>query len=135
MRNRPWKSLMKSVKKKKKLSTSKIANKTTAYMKVFLIMRAHGVSCALCPSKVYSLLLATAFHTYTEMNFHKCSPTLFFTERICLVNHNNLVLSTSSDAKFFVLIWKGEIINLTEISINLRKKKFHGKYTIINKRG
>ena len=56
MRNRPWKSLMKSKKKKKKLSTSKIANKTTAYMKVFLIMRAHGVSWFFMPFKSIQLI-------------------------------------------------------------------------------
>ena len=70
---------------------------------------------ALCPSKVYSLLPVTAFHSphLHKNEFSQKQSNVVIIQRICQVNLNSFVLSTSYDAKLSVSMWKGKIINLT----------------------
>ena len=53
MRNKPWKSLEKKL---KKLSTTKSANKTTEYRNVSLRMRAHRINWRIMPFKRVQLI-------------------------------------------------------------------------------
>ena len=143
LRHETWMSLKKSylsLKKKKgcQLSTRKSANKTTKYLNVFLMMRAHGVNWCFMPFKRVQLITSDSIphlHRNELSVFHNAVQPHSYNERICQVklNLNSLVLSTSYDAELSVRMWKAKITNLTDMSINLKKKKIMADTQLLTK--
>ena len=89
------------------LSTRKSANKTTKYLNVFLMMRAHGVNWCFMPFKRVQLITSDSIphlHRNELSVFHNAVQPHSYNERICQVklNLNSLVLSTSYDAELSV---------------------------------